>query len=451
MKRLFYVVGLMYGFQTITNAATDCNQVTEIPVSECQALLELYNNTDGENWRNKNGWNEINTPCNWFGIICEAGHVSKIVGSYCLLDESDGGCIIQSMGLKGQLPNLNLPNLQILDLSNNQLNGNIPNFNLPNLRSLSLSNNQLNGNIPNFNLPNLQILSLSNNQLNGNIPNFNLPNLRSLSLSNNQLNGNIPNFNLPNLQNLYLENNQLSGNIPNFNLPNLFYMFLSSNQLSGNIPNFNLPRLLIINLSLNQLSGNIPNFNQLTNLWEIHFSSNQLSGNIPNFSNLSRLHYIDVSSNQLSGNIPINLSDSINLTHNCGLVAYNSEQEGILDRYKPFGVLDWKAQNSDCSKAAGCPLVSVSPNLDIHLPHLNYNNMILSANLRYAPRDGKLLFEVVNYSVNSNSCASANLSPDFKLHIPTAALGNFKLWLNLQPYLAADGQIVFELISFGHV
>jgi len=30
--------------------------------------------------------------------------------------------------------------------------------------------------------------------------------------------------------------------------------------------------------------------------------------------------------------------------------------------------------------------------------------------LRYAPRDNKALFEMVDYSINSDSCASANLS-----------------------------------------
>jgi len=95
-------------------------------------------------------------------------------------------------------------------------------------------------------------------------------------------------------------------------------------------------------------------------------------------------------------------------------------------------------------------LVSVSPNLDIHLPHLNYNNMTLSANLRYAPRDEKLLFEVIDYSVNSESCASANLSSDFKLHIPIAMFGDIKLWADFQLYPTNDGKIVFELVKYGN-
>jgi len=199
---------LLVGFTT-AHAATDCNQVTEIPVSECQSLLELYNNTDGANWKYKNGWNQTNTPCSWFGITCEAGHVSQIVGIYNTEDE-EGGRISYPNTLKGELPHLNFPNLQNLNLGGNQLSGNIPNFNLPNLQSLDLGGNQLSGNIPNFNLPNLQSLNLGDNQLIGNIPNFNLPNLQSLNLDGNQLSGNIPDFNLPKLQYLIFINNQLT-------------------------------------------------------------------------------------------------------------------------------------------------------------------------------------------------------------------------------------------------
>ncbi|EDN70503.1 hypothetical protein BGP_1053 [Beggiatoa sp. PS] len=61
-------------------AATDCTTVTEIPQIECEALVALYESTDGPNWTDSpdNNWNVINTPCSWEGITCEAGHVTKI-------------------------------------------------------------------------------------------------------------------------------------------------------------------------------------------------------------------------------------------------------------------------------------------------------------------------------------------------------------------------------------
>jgi len=57
-------------------AATDCAVVTEIPTVECEALIALYDSTDGENWRNNTGWNVTNTPCSWRGITCDGGHVT---------------------------------------------------------------------------------------------------------------------------------------------------------------------------------------------------------------------------------------------------------------------------------------------------------------------------------------------------------------------------------------
>jgi hypothetical protein len=135
-----------------------CNSVTEIPISECQSLMDLYNSTNGANWTNKTGWNQTNTPCSWFGVSCEAGHIQKID--------------LNRNKLIGTLPDLKLPNLTVLNLSSNQLTGNVPNFNLPNLTLLDLSSNHLTGNVPNFNLPNLQFLGLTYNHLTGNVPNF---------------------------------------------------------------------------------------------------------------------------------------------------------------------------------------------------------------------------------------------------------------------------------------
>ncbi|OQW90457.1 MAG: hypothetical protein BWK78_06975 [Thiotrichaceae bacterium IS1] len=290
-----------------------CNAVTEIPVAECQELLSLYNSTNGPNWTNKTGWNQTNTPCSWFGVSCNGGHIQKIdlsnVGS-----SSNG--YISGNGLKGQIPDLNLPSLVELWLVNNQLSGSIPNFsNLPKLIRLALVANQLSGSIPDFSkLPNLKELWLGSNQLSGSIPNFsNLLNLQSLSLDDNQLSGSIPNFsNLPNLTWLYLNGNQLSGTIPNFsNLPNLTWLYLNGNQLSGTIPNFsNLPKLATLYLNDNYLSGSIPNFTAFV------------------LSSLANAVF----------------------HNNCGLTAYDAIQEAVLNSK----TLNWNQRNPNC------PVVSLT-------------------------------------------------------------------------------------------
>jgi len=212
---------------------TNCATQTDIPQSQCQALVDLYHSTGGENWFYRSlgalpggtgypalyNWNVTNTPCSWTGVTCNGNVVTKIILSY-----SD---------LTGTLPNslVNLTGLTELDLHNNQLTGTIPT--LPTgLTLLDLSYNQLAGAIPS--LPTgLTWLDLSRNQLTGIIPT--LPTgLTDLNLSNNQLTGTIPT--LPTgLTDLNLSNNQLTGTIPTLPIV-LTYLNLHDNPLTGTLP-----------------------------------------------------------------------------------------------------------------------------------------------------------------------------------------------------------------------
>ena len=165
LVKLVFLLGVGC-FGTLAHAATDCNQVTQIPVVECQSLMGLYDSTGGANWVDTTGWNQTNMPCSWVGVTCNAGHVTRVS--------------LSGNNLQGSLPSLNLPNLRYLNLNQNQLSGSIPDFDLPSLQWLWLETNQLSGGIPNFSkLQNLLWLKLYSNQLSGNIPNFNkLPELQ---------------------------------------------------------------------------------------------------------------------------------------------------------------------------------------------------------------------------------------------------------------------------------
>ena len=305
-------------------AATDCTAVTEIPQVECEALVALYNSTDGSNWKDSpdNNWNVTNTPCSWTGVTCVDGHVTGI----SLYKNQLNGSLPSELGNLSQLTYLNLGG----DYwhATNQLSGSIPSElgNLSQLKFLSLDWNQLSGSIPNElgNLSQLTVLKLDNNQLSGSIPSElgNLSQLTVLDLYDNQLSGSIPSQlgNLSQLTVLELDNNQLSGSIPRQlgNLSQLTELDLYDNQLSGSIPSQlgNLSQLTSLELYGNQLSGSIPsqlgNLSQLTylDLWD-----NQLSGSIPSeLGNLIQLTYLRLSSNQLSGEIPPSLSNLSNLS-----------------------------------------------------------------------------------------------------------------------------------------
>jgi len=203
----------------------DCAIVTEIPTTECEALITLYNSTGGANWERNDGWNVTNTPCSWDGVDCQDGHVSQ----FSLSNNQLTGSIPTELG--------NLSNLTFLDLSSNQITGSIPKEldNLNNLQKLVLSENQLTSSIPRElgNLNQLETLWLNNNQFTGSIPKE-LSNLQEIDLSYNQLGGEIPRE-LGNLEFLRLNNNQLSGEIPT-ELSKLSGLWLNNNQLCGEIP-----------------------------------------------------------------------------------------------------------------------------------------------------------------------------------------------------------------------
>ncbi len=168
-----------------------------IPASERAALIVFYNAANGDNWTDNSGWkgnnnesdgfSQIGSEGNWYGITVSGDHVTAI------------------------------------KLSNNQLSGSIS----PELGKLRY----------------LESLFLFSNQLSGTIPSElgNLSNLHSLYLDCNQLSGSIPSELglLSNLKGFYLYSNQLSGTIPSElgNLSNLEYLRLDANQLSGTIPN----------------------------------------------------------------------------------------------------------------------------------------------------------------------------------------------------------------------
>jgi len=220
---------------------------SQVPQIERDALVAVYNSTDGDNWETKTRWlGADGTECHWYGVTCSSGFVSRILLPY----NSLSGSIPAELG--------NLTNLINLNLSNNSLTGGIPAElgNLTNLESLHLEWNSLSGSIPAElgNLTNLIALTLSINSLSGSIPAElgNLTNLYRLTLSNNSLSGSIP-AELGNLTNLYrltLSNNSLSGSIPAelANLTALTFLNLSTNFLTGPLPHW-LSDMAIYSLS----------------------------------------------------------------------------------------------------------------------------------------------------------------------------------------------------------
>ena len=301
-----------------------------------EALVALYDLTDGDNWRNNSSWKSDRPLGDWWGVDTDSdGRVTRI-----LLDFNDlSGPIPIKIGNLNKLRDIdlssnklsdiipteigNLTNLVELDLSNTDLSGSIPTEigNLTNLTELDLNRTDLSGSIPTEigNLTNLEKLDLSSTDLSGSIPTEigNLTNLIELDLSLTDLSGFIPKEigNLTNLPELDLARLGLSGSIPKEigNMTNLLRLYLNNNDLSRSIPKEigNLINLVELDLSHNGLSGPIPpELGNLINLTELDLSWNNLSGSIPTeMGNLINLESLNLALNNLSGPVPLSFAN----------------------------------------------------------------------------------------------------------------------------------------------
>lgn len=325
VRRNLALIVLIYSTSLISpplHAATCPVANPSIPVAHCEALVELYESTNGPNWNtdsNEGAWNSQTDPCEWEGISCASGNSASQVVSIELVEKGLNGPVPGSIG--------NLTDLQFLDLSFNDLTGSIPAEigNFSNLLNLDLAENELTGSIPVEigNLSNLEFLGVSDNELNGPIPKSigNLNKLQFLFLRYNNLTGAIPAEigNLSKLQWLGLNSNKLSGPIPikMGNLSTLEILGLSDNELTGGIPAElgKLSNLQELRLHRNDLTGPIPaSIGNLANLQELILAGNNLTGSIPaELGNLANLDELSLNDNNLTGSIPVQIANLANL------------------------------------------------------------------------------------------------------------------------------------------
>ena len=297
-----------------------------IPAGERGALLAFYASTNAADvlsggsgdWTGASG-----SECGWYGVKCNAGGttVTKI--------------LLPGINLTGKLPAslTGLPNLSVLDVSNNQLTGSIPSIaGMASLLRFDAGNNRLTGSIPSLaGVSGLSDFSVAANSLTGPIPSLSgLANLTAFNVAGNQLSGSIPalaglgkltSFNasanlltgsipaltgLLKLSDFSVSDNQLTGQIPALTgLTNLANVDVSNNQLTGSIPPLSdSTNLLSLDVGFNKLSGAIPSLSGLPNLTHIGANDNQLVGTIPALAGLQNIQTLDVSFNQLTGSIP---------------------------------------------------------------------------------------------------------------------------------------------------
>jgi hypothetical protein len=244
-----------------------------IPAPEREALIAIYNNTNGGAWGINTNWCTT-TPC-----PAESPTFSA-PGTECF-DQAQTGTGWYGVGCDDQ-------NAHVVDvnLGANHLAGSLPSITaLTQLQALLIDRNRLSGPLPQLSgFTALQIFVADDNEFSGPIPDLQgLTALEVVSIGNNRLSGPLPRMaGLSALQVFTVEANELTGEIP---------------SLSG------LTHLIGINLSRNQLTGPIPDLSGLTSLeWFVAFG-NRLTGSIPDLP--STLSQFRVGNNALSGPVPV--------------------------------------------------------------------------------------------------------------------------------------------------
>lgn len=207
----------------------DCDSIDYSDHPDYNALVAIYNATDGANWTNNANWLNPNVPVsNWHGVTEVGGRVQALA----LVENNLNGQIPKEIGDLTELINLHFG-------GNPSLRGRIPIEigNLTNLETLALFNCNLFGQLPEEigNLSNLYYLGLFNNSFSGELPSTvsNLTQLLFIEIFNNYFNGSIPNLQsgFGNLLIFNISNNNFEGPLPDFTvLPNLSTLWINGNN-----------------------------------------------------------------------------------------------------------------------------------------------------------------------------------------------------------------------------
>ena len=319
---------------------------------EAAILMKVFEGTKGYRWKNKDGWAQANSVCDWYGVTC--------------YDDND--------------PAERRNRVAKLDLSENKLVGNLPQeiFQLKYMYSIVLRDNpdlvvtvkQIGDavNLKHLTLSNTKIssldrlsdakntltrLQLTDCELGGKIPSeiYQLTKLVALLANYNDFTGQIsPDIgNLSRLQELFLYENRLTGNIPSQvgRLTDLKIIAMANNAFSGNLPSEmnNLVNLQVLAIQREDgdihgpgIKGPLLDFDRMESLKEIYLQNQRIEGSISydflKSAPRDEAMIVDLRNNRLSGHVPGSLDAHSNMKLYLSGNQFDSMSTSLCDNTK---------------------------------------------------------------------------------------------------------------------
>jgi hypothetical protein len=240
-------------------------------------------------WANTEGWLQVESECNWFGISCDNnGSVTQI--AFYDYDNNLTNTFV------GSIP----PDIGLLS----------------SLRGISIRYSEVTGTIPESigQCSQMTIFDIAYGSVAGTLPSSlgQWTDMFSFDVSENEITGSMPESTASwtNIVGFSVFGNHLTGSIPPFVVQwsQLQYFAVFDNELTSTIPEDigNLNDLTIFAISLNRLTGTLPSsIGKLTALTGFVVQDNRLSGTIPssigNWSQIERAYF---ATNRLTGTMP---------------------------------------------------------------------------------------------------------------------------------------------------
>jgi Leucine-rich repeat (LRR) protein len=314
------------------------NLYTDYRFVQRYVLTVFFFAMNGVLWTDRANFLTLQDECSWFttkafdhfiaddfavGVTCDPTNL-QVRGLYL----PSNNLVNDPSSLPTELQHLS--QLQMLGLSNNDVQGSIPMDwkNLKHLEFIDLKYNRLTGTLPDWigDLTGLQVLGLSNNDLSGPVPNSfaTLNRLKTLAVDDNRFTGSIDFVNtLTNLEYFYAERNRFKGRLDSSflaNLDRIRELDLSANDLTGTelpVHLFHYPNLHVLDLADNRLAARFPE--EIGDNSELDFFSlrgNQMYGTLPSsIYQFSSLSHLDLYNNSFTGDMPKDLDKITDLTY----------------------------------------------------------------------------------------------------------------------------------------